>query len=357
MVRGRSVVSSLPVARRWSPSTRATASRHRRRRLLAFAAGTIVLLWATFLERRTEAAAVAALFYAAFAPGQIYYYAVFPLSMLTFATVACLWLLCRERYLAAGATGAVAALAYPVGVLLAPIAAVWLIAQRRVPLGERLRRVALACGPILAGVWILMIVQRIDAGRWDAFFLIQEKYEELHGSQNPFVATWDIVRGGVENLSSGISVVVALQTAFVSIVLVLLLVFAFRRRRSLDRVDGSYFSGPSSPGRLCSRRSRSNEGRPRFYHSPSSSRGSHRGWRGHLLWPQQLSPSGWRATSSMERLSESSERLTAHVRMSEVLQPCCDRRRPAVSSHCMRFEARGGGGLGAGVLPGTSSRM
>jgi hypothetical protein len=32
-------------------------------------------------------------------------------------------------------------------------------------------------------------------------------------------------------------VVVALQTAFVSIVLALLLVFAFRRRRSLDRVD------------------------------------------------------------------------------------------------------------------------
>ena len=202
-----------------------------------FAAGTIVLLWATFLERRTEAAAVAALLYAAFAPGQIYYYTVFPLSMLTFATVACLWLLCRERYLAAGASGAVAALAYPVGVLLAPIAAVWLIAQRRLPLGERLRRVAVACGPILAGVWILMIVQRIDAGRWDAFFLIQQKYEELHGSQNPFVATRDIVRGGVENLSSGISVVVALQTAFVSIVLALLLVFAFRRRRSLDRVD------------------------------------------------------------------------------------------------------------------------
>jgi len=202
-----------------------------------FAAGTIVLLWATFLERRTEAAAVAALFYAAFAPGQIYYYAVFPLSMLTFATVACLWLLYRERYLLAGVAGAVAALAYPVGVLLVPISAVWLIAQPHVAFGERLRRIALACGPILAGLWLLLIVQRIDAGRWDAFFLIQEKYEELHGSQNPFVTTWDIVRGGVENLSTGISVVLAIQTVFVSIVLALLLVFAVRRRKSLDRVD------------------------------------------------------------------------------------------------------------------------
>ena len=202
-----------------------------------FAAGTIVLLWATFLERRTGAAAVAALFYAAFAPGQIYYYAVFPLSMLTFATLACLWLLYRERYLSAGVAGAVAALSYPVGVLLAPISAVWLMAQRSVPLGERLRRVAITSGPILAGIWILMSVQRIETGHWDGFFLIQERYEELHGSQNPFVASWDIVRGGVQNLGNGITVVVALQTAFVTIVLALVFGFALRRRRSLDRVD------------------------------------------------------------------------------------------------------------------------
>ena len=201
-----------------------------------FAAGTII-----FSGRRSlndaRSRCCSGLFYAAFAPGQIYYYAVFPLSLLTFSTVACLWLLYRECFLAAGIAGAVAALAYPVGVLLAPISAVWLIAQRGAPLGERLRRVALACGPILAGIWILMIVQRIDAGHWDAFFLIQENYEELHGSQNPFVGTWDIVRGGAENLSGGISVVIALQTAFVTVVLGLLFVFAFRRRRSLDRVD------------------------------------------------------------------------------------------------------------------------
>ena len=202
-----------------------------------FAAGTIVLLWATFLERRTGAAAVAALFYAAFAPGQIYHYAVFPLSMLAFTTVACLWLLYRGRYVVAGIAGAVAALSYPVGVLLVPISAVWLIAQRSAPMGERLRRVAITSGLIVAGLWILMIVQRIDTGHWDAFFLIQKKYEYLHGSQNPLVATWDIVRGGVQNLGDGITVVVALQTALVTIVLALVLGHAFRRRRSLGGAD------------------------------------------------------------------------------------------------------------------------
>lgn len=202
-----------------------------------FAAGTIVLLWATFLERRTGSAAAAALFYAAFAPGQIYHYAVFPLSMLAFMTVAFLWLLYRERYLAAGIAGAVAALTYPVGVLLAPISAVWLVAQRSVPLGERLRRTAIASGLTIAGFWILVVDQGLETGRWDAFFLVQEKYATLHGSQNPFVATWDILRGGVQNLGDGIAVVVALQTALVTIVLALVLVHAFRRRRSLDSAD------------------------------------------------------------------------------------------------------------------------
>jgi Gpi18-like mannosyltransferase len=105
-----------------------------------FAGATIVLLWATFLERRTGAAAAAALFYAAFSPGQIYHYAVFPLSLLAFATVACLWLLYRERAVAAGVAGAVAALSYPAGVLLVPVCVVWLVTQTSHPLGERLRR-------------------------------------------------------------------------------------------------------------------------------------------------------------------------------------------------------------------------
>ena len=202
-----------------------------------FAAGTIVLLWATFLERRKGSAVAAGLFYAAFAPGQIYLYSIFPLSMLAFTTVACLWLLYRERYVVAGIAGAVAALSYPIGVLLAPIAAVWLVAQRSLPLGERLRRAAITSGLTIAGFGILIADQRVETGHWDAFFLVQEKYAAERGSQNPLVATWDVLRDGVQNLADGVAVVVALQTAFVTIVLTLVLIHAFRRRRSLDRAD------------------------------------------------------------------------------------------------------------------------
>jgi hypothetical protein len=199
------------------------------------AAGTIVLIWATFLNRRTGAAAIAALFYAAFAPGQIYDYAVFPLSLLAFATVAALWFLYRERHVAAGLAGAVAAVSYPAGVLLAPVAAVWLVLQRSLPLGERLRRAAITCGLIVGGLWLFVIDQRLETGHWDAYFLVQEKYE--HELQSPFVATWDMVVDGLRHRSQGIAVAVALQTALVTIVVALVLASAYRRRRTLDGVD------------------------------------------------------------------------------------------------------------------------
>jgi hypothetical protein len=202
-----------------------------------FAAGTIVLLWATFLERRANALAVAALAYAAFTPGQIYHYSIFPISMVVFFTLACLWLVYRARYVTAGLAGAVAALAYPVGVLLAPATAIWLVAQPGVSLTDRLRRIAVTGGLTLLGFWVLVIDQYFETGRWDAFFLIQANYEELHGSENPFVATWDIIRGGIENARSGLTAVIALQTALVTVVLTIVVVNAIRNRLALASAD------------------------------------------------------------------------------------------------------------------------
>jgi hypothetical protein len=118
-----------------------------------FAGATIVLLWATFFERRVDRAAAGALVYAAFAPGQIYHYAIFPLSLLALCSVAFMWLLYRGRVVAAGIAGAVATLTYPTGVVLAPVAALWLVLQRQLPLGERLRRIAITCACHPVSLW------------------------------------------------------------------------------------------------------------------------------------------------------------------------------------------------------------
>jgi hypothetical protein len=197
-----------------------------------FAAGTIVVLWATFLRRRTDAAAVAALVYAAFAPGQVYHYAIFPLSLYAISAVTCLWLVYRERYVLGGIAGAIAALAYPAGLLLAPVVALWLVLQRTLPLGERLRRIAIASGLIVVAPWVLVLDQWLETGHWNAYLLVQEKYE--HRWQNPVEATWDMISGVSHN---AIAAAVALQTALVTLVLVIVLVRTVLARVTLASAD------------------------------------------------------------------------------------------------------------------------
>lgn len=201
-----------------------------------FAAATIVLLWSTFLARRVDATAVAALLYAAVAPGQVYHYAVFPLSMLAFWTVAALWLLYRGRWIAAGATGAVATLCYPLAVLLVPVSAVWILAERRTPLRERLRRITYTSGSMLAGFCVLLVDQRVETGHWNAYFLVQEKYG--HALQNPVVATSDALAPLVHGPVFVLDKAPAMQTALVTVALACVLGHAAARRRSLGRLDG-----------------------------------------------------------------------------------------------------------------------
>lgn len=200
-----------------------------------FVAATIVLIWATFLGRSTRSAALMALVYAAFAPGQIYDYAVFPLSLLAFSTVASLWWLYRERWVAAGIAGAVAALSYPLGVLIVPVSAVWVLLQWTVPRSERIRWTVLASGLALTGPILLLVVQHFETGRWNAYFLVQDKYH--HMLENPIVATWHSITPVFERSPFALAQAPALETALVTATLLLILAHAAARHRSLDRLD------------------------------------------------------------------------------------------------------------------------
>jgi hypothetical protein len=199
-----------------------------------FAAATLMLLWRTFLGRRVEIAALGALVYAAWAPGQIYDYAVFPLSMLAFFTVAHLWLLQRGRYAAAGVTGAVAVLTYPLGLALVPVSALWLVADRSQALSERLRRVAWASGVPLLALFGLVLDQRLETGHWDAYLLVQEKYG--HDLQNPIAATRDALEPLVHGAPFELADAPAFQTALVTAALLAVLANAAFGRR--ERGDG-----------------------------------------------------------------------------------------------------------------------
>jgi hypothetical protein len=149
-----------------------------------FGLATVVLLWAAFFKRVSSAAIVAVLF-VAFAPGLVYDYAVFPVSMVAFFTVLYFLLLSRERWLWAGAVGCVVVLTYPVG-LAAPVGVglALLLIYRRVSWRERIRRIALSVVPPFAALVLVPVVQEHETGHWDAFFLAQSNYG--HALIDPF---------------------------------------------------------------------------------------------------------------------------------------------------------------------------
>jgi hypothetical protein len=198
-----------------------------------FAGATLVLLWFTFLEARLTWGSAAVLAYAACAPGLIYDYAIYPLSMLAFFTVAYLWCLYRGRWLLAGAAGAAAVLAYPIGLVLPVVAVVWIALT--VDRGRGRAIVSSVAGPALA-VLVLSVVQRVETGRWDAYLKVQAKYG--HGLHEPLGQIWNalvpLTRGEPFTRANA----PALQTLLVSAVLLAALVQLAVRRREATRLDG-----------------------------------------------------------------------------------------------------------------------
>jgi hypothetical protein len=188
----------------------------------AFAGATLALLWTTFFRRRRDLIVLVALVYAAWAPGQIYHYSIFPLSLLAFFTVAHLWLLQHRRYVAAGLAGAGAVLAYPLGVVVVPVAAIWLLWQRHV------RAALVSAGLAALGLVVLAVDQQVETGHWNAYLRVQRKYH--HHLQNPVAATYDQLRPLVEGSPFDLLDARACQTLLVTSVVLAVTIHALRRR-------------------------------------------------------------------------------------------------------------------------------
>lgn len=113
---------------------------------LAFQAALLLLVW-----RRWKSWPL--LLLAAFFPGSIYQQAVFPIS---------LFLVCAVLFLQRPEPGFLAAMAYPTGFLLVPVALV------------RRRLVAALC--VCLGFAAVLLVMQLQTGHWNAYFMTQAKY-------------------------------------------------------------------------------------------------------------------------------------------------------------------------------------
>ena len=202
----------------------------------AFGLGTLALVAIALGDALFTFGGAAALAFAAFVPGGVFGYAVYPLSLLSFALLAHMLLLAKGRWWAAGLAAGIAAAAYPVGIAAVPVAIAWLVlVGRETPVRERLRRAAIVGGLGVAGAATTAVVQAIQVGRWDAYFLVQDKYgHSLRDPLTPVVNAARALRGWTP---LNVVYAPALQTLLVALVLGLVLVELVVRRATATRLD------------------------------------------------------------------------------------------------------------------------
>jgi hypothetical protein len=156
---------------------------------------------------------------AAVFPGMVYYFALYPISLLTFLTVVGLLLFIRGRYWQAGVVGALCTWAFATGPL---IAVVFVLAALLVARGPRLWRViAQTAGVALAGFVALLLSYQGLVGNWQGYLLTQTKYANgLHDPMATFVTAFTGGAPGSSPLLTPNSaynhVVPEAQTAFVA---------------------------------------------------------------------------------------------------------------------------------------------
>jgi hypothetical protein len=199
----------------------------------AFGAATIALLGRTFLHGHSLPV-VAALAYAAFAPGEVFFYAVGPMSMLVCFLVVHLWMLHRKRWIASGVAGAIAALCHPVGIVVIVSSALWIATARDETLRERGRRIVVVSGLGLAAPIAMVADQAIEVHRVNAYLLVQAKYGHgIHDPLGPVVNALHLVA----RTPFALSTAPAVQTIFVAVLLGCVLVELLVHRRAASASD------------------------------------------------------------------------------------------------------------------------
>lgn len=138
----------------------------------------LLLIWRLVADAHSLPGRWVCLLIAAFFPGQVYFAAVFPVSLCIAGMLGCLYAALRgSRLVLAGvalASGFVAAYSYITAVALAPALLVTALVAVR---GRRRLRVLIAAFGSLAGFGAVLLTMQRAVGLWNAYFLTAEKYQ------------------------------------------------------------------------------------------------------------------------------------------------------------------------------------
>lgn len=120
----------------------------------------------------------------AFCPGNVYFHAVFPISLVAFCITLLFIFIQKEKFLSAGIAGFFAVLSYSTGFFLLAVMGVYglsLIWEKHAKWRQYFIK---TLGISAAALLCLFAYDYLVTGHWDALFKIQGKYG--HGIQSPF---------------------------------------------------------------------------------------------------------------------------------------------------------------------------
>jgi hypothetical protein len=199
---------------------------------ILFAYLTLQVLW-ILIGPAWSFSALCCLALGACFPGMVYYYALFPVSLLTFFALVCLLLFIRRRFWLAGLAGAFCCWAFAIGPL---IGVVLLVAALLVERGPGFWKVAVrTAGVTFAGFAAWLVVNQIWVGQWHAYFRGQSKYANgLHDPISVFITAFT---GGpaapypLQDPNPGYDYLIPkAQSAFIAALVIGLVIWTLRRR-------------------------------------------------------------------------------------------------------------------------------
>ena len=177
--------------------------------------------------------------FAACFPGMVYYYALFPVSLLTFLALMCLILFIRRNYLLAGLMGAACAWAFAVGPLISVVLLISVVIVDRGP--GLWRRAALSAGVAFAGFVTLLLAYQLWTGHWRSYLQGQAKY--ANGLHDPIATFVTAFTGGpaapypLQDPNAGYNYLIPkAQTAFIAALVIGLVIWTLSRR-PVSRTD------------------------------------------------------------------------------------------------------------------------
>lgn len=140
-----------------------------------FRLGFLGLLW-SMLHEVAWGRRVWLLSFVGFFPGGIYHHAIFPISLLIFLHCLAMHYALKGNGGWCALFGGLAAMSYSTGFVFSAPLALWIGSDPNRPLARRLYDWLLPVAAIWLGFAGVLALMYVEVGRWDAFFLVQEKY-------------------------------------------------------------------------------------------------------------------------------------------------------------------------------------